>query len=265
MQTLESPARRYTTGKLPSHSDFSKLHENFSQMPAAVIDSILVSKGYLSEAKKPTKRALSDRVLDVCDKALLWNISKVGELLESAGLKVKRTYGNQEIAVPVSSEPTWVNLTTLATYFNVSASAVGKWMDELSLREDDKLPTKESQDRGLGQVSEMSAGKKQTRKIAMWESYQMRVMLRDAGHPLDFDYMKSLEAKGKNSAIKVETIDSRAEDFAKGFVAAFKSGSKRTAKEYVGKTPRAVLTRAEKLLKKPAGWITSGDYLERLR
>lgn len=265
MQTLESPARRYTTGKLPSHSELAKLTENFKQIPDAVIDSVLMGKGYLSDTRKPTKRALSDQVLDVCDKVFLWDISKVGALLESAGLTVKRAYGNQKIAAPTSSEPTWVNLTTLATYFNVSAPTVGKWLDELSLREDDKLPNKEAQDRGLGQVSEMSAGKKQTRKIAMWESYQIRMMLRDAGHPLDFDYMKSLEAKGKNSAIKVETIDSRSEDFAKGFVKAFKTGSKRQTKEFVGKTPRAVLTRAEVLLKKPEGWISSGVYLERLR
>lgn len=265
MQTLESPARRYITGKLPSHSEIETLHEHFSQMPEAVVEQVLKAKGYLSNSRAPTKRALAEKVLDVCDKRFLWRIDAIGTSLTSAGLNVKRVYGNQKIDPPTSNKPTWVNLTTLATYFNVSASTVGKWLDGLELREDDGLPTKETQDRGLGQVSEMSAGKKKTRKIAMWESYQTRVMLRDAGHPLDFDYMKSLEAKGKNSAIQVETIDSRAKEFVTGFVKAFRTGSKAQAKAYVGRTPRAILNRAETLLKKPEGWISSGKYLDRLR
>lgn len=265
MQTIESPARRYITGKLPSHAELKTLHEQFSEMPAVVVEQVLKGKGYLSETGAPTKRALAAKVLDVCDKRFLWRIEAVEETLRSAGLTPKRVYGNQKIDPPTSSDPTWVNLTTLATYFNVTAPAVGRWLDELELREDDGLPTKDAQDRGLGYVSEMAAGKKKTRKIAMWESYQTRLMLRDAGHPLDFDYMKSLEAKGKNSAIKVETLDSRTEDFTRGFVAAFKTGSKEQTKAHVGKTPRAILGRAEKLLKKPEGWISNGKYLERLR
>lgn len=265
MQTLKSPARRYTTGKLPSHSELETLHENFKQMPAAVVETVLKGKGYLSDAGKPTKRALSDKVLDVCDKRFLWRITAIESVLKEAGLTPKRTYANQRIDSPKSNDPTWVNLTTLATYFNATPATVGKWLDAQGLRESDGLPTKDAQDQGLGNISEMSAGKKKTRKIAMWESYRIRVMLRDSGHPLDFDYMKSLEAKGKNSAVQVQTIDSRAEEFARGFVKVFKAGDRRKVQDFVGKTPKPILTRAEKLIKKPEGWLVNKEYLERLR
>lgn len=265
MQTISPPVKQYTTGKLPTHSALNELSTHFAQIPQAIIESALTSKAYLNEKGKPTKRAVAENALDVCDGKLIWRIDSVQKLLDAGGVKAKRVYGNQEIAPPTSSEPTWVNLTTLATYFNVTPTAVGKWLDELELRDEDGLPTKQTQDDGLGQVSEMSAGKKKTRKIALWESYRVRVLLRDEGHPLDFDYMKSLAAKGKNSSVQVQSIDARAEEFAKGFVKVFKTGSRADTKAYVGKTPKAILMRTEVLLKKPQGWLSSGSYLERLR
>lgn len=265
MTKLESPVRRYTTGKLPTHSSTASLHTHFKQMPKEALTTALQANGYLSDSGKPTKKALTDDLLDVCDKAVIWRLSQVGKLLESAGMNVKRQYGNQSIDPPTSSDPTWVNLTTISTFFNVTPGTIGKWLDALELREDDGLPTKDAQDRGLGTVSEMSAGKKKTRKIAMWESYLVRVMLRDNGHPLDFDYAKSLEAKGKNSAVKVETMDSRALEFAKEFAALYKTRSRSSCSSLVKKTPKPILKRAEVLLKKPSGWLENGAYLERLR
>lgn len=265
MAKLETPVRRYTTGKLPTHSSTATLHTHFKQLPKDVLKTALQAKGYLNESGKPTKKAITDELLDVCDKSVVWRLSRVGKLLEAAGMKVTRQYGNQEIEPPTSSEPVWVNLTTISTFFNATPGTVGKWLDALGLREDDGLPTKDAQDRGLGTVSEMSAGKKKTRQIAMWESYLVRVMLRDNGHPLDFDYAKSLEAKGKNSAVKVETMDSRALDFAKEFAALYKTRSKSSCSILVKKTPKPILKRAEVILKKPSGWLENGSYLEKLR
>lgn len=265
MTTLETPVRRYTTGKLPTHSSTAALHTHFKQLPKAAISAALQAKGYLSYSGKPTKKAITDELLDICDKSVIWRLSRVGKLLEAAGMKVTRQFGNQEIVPPTSSDPTWVNLTTISTFFNVTPGTVGKWLDDLDLREEDGLPTKDAQDRGLGAVSEMSAGKKKTRKIAMWESYLVRVMLRDNGHPLDFDYAKSLEAKGRNSAVKVETMDSRALEFAKEFAALYKTRSQSDCSALVKKTPKPILKRAEALLKKPTGWLENGDYLEKLR
>lgn len=230
-------------------------------MTGEVLTIILQQYGYVSENGKPTRKALNDGIVDQCDRSLLWNLEKVEEVLLDAGLKPERQSVNQEIDPP-GDKPIFVNLGTIGSYFNVSGSQIGKWLDELNLRDEGtKMGNQEAIDRGMCRFNEMKAGPgKKTRTITMWELYLTKVALRDAGHELDFDYEKSLAAKGKNSAVTVSTIDDRVKEFAKEFVKLFNDPkTRRQTEPLVGRTPRVIIEKAEKLMKRD-GFISNGDY-----
>lgn len=264
MKKLEPPAQRYTTGKHPTHSSTLKLASNFQGLPHAALVTIMSTKGLMSPDGKPTKEALSSGLMDQCERAALWNLSKVKDYLHSVGVPAKRQYANQELPdPPANGSPSWVNLSTIATYFNVTAGTIGKWLDKEGLREPDGLPNKDSLDRGIGNISEMRAGPKKTRKIPQWNLHSVLSILKGAGHPLDFDYDATLKGKGKNSDVKVSTIEDRAKDFTKSFIKKFNARDQTLISD-VNKAPKALQVRAEELMKKP-GLITSGNYKKRLR
>lgn len=264
---LEVPVQRYITGRRPTHSSTKKLHENFYQLPKEVMAMALQSSGYLNDEEKPTKKAIVDDIADICGKSVIWNLEKIEELLTSAGLKPQRQSVNQELTPPKPGEDLkFVNLGTIASYFNVSANQIGKWLDELDLREEEtKMGNKRAIDEGFCRFSEMRTGQgKKTRQITMWNLYLVQCALLEAGHELDFDYDKTLAAKGKNSAVEVTTIDERAREFTKEFVELFNDPQRRKETEkLVKKTPKAILVRAENILKRP-GFLTSGKFREKL-
>lgn len=260
MAKLESPVKKYVTGKLPSHSNTSKLSTNFKNIPQEIIFSALKSKGYLNEKNQPTKKALEDNILDTCDKNILWNLSKIKILLEMAGMTILREYVNQEI--PNFSEPVWSNLGTIGTYFDVSANEVGKWLDFLDMREKDGMGTKKSINRGFANIVEMNAGKKKTRKITQWNLELTLQLLKDSGHYLDLDYGKTLKGKGKNSDVIVITIDDKAKEFTKEFIKIFKDVKTRSqCRLLVKNTPLPIIIKSEEIMGKP-GFITKEIYLK---
>jgi len=267
MENLAPPVNRYLTGKLPSHSSSTKLSENFKDLDSNALKFILFKGEYMTQEGKPTKKAANDGLIDRCEKSVLWNLEKVQEKLDELNFPVERQYVNQELTNINSADPVWVNLGTLGTYFNATANQIGKWLDELGLREANGMATKEALDFGLATEMEMNADSrgKKTRKINQWDLQLMQARLVEAGHPLDFDYEATLKGKGRNSDVSVDSLDSRARDFAKEFLKLFKDPETRgQTPALVKKQPKMILKKAEDLLKKP-GFITDGIYLKHLK
>lgn len=267
MEKLEPPIKRYLTGRRPSHSSTADLSKNFKNLDPNALLFIFNKAGYLTEEYKPTKKAVEDGLIDSCEKKVLWRLDKVEEKIKESGMNVERQSVNQEIKDNTGGEPKFVGLGVIATYFNTTANQIGKWLDELDLRDDEKMGNQTAMDKGLATVVEMnadSAGKK-TRKIAMWDLILTQEILLEAGHELDFDYEKSLKGKGKNSDVKVSTIDERAKEFAKEFTSMFKNPSTRKqCPVIVRKQPKLILKKAEELMKKP-GFLTNDTYLKYCR
>jgi len=267
MEKLEPPIKKYLTGKRPSHSSTSNLFKNFKNLDSNALLFVFNKAGYLSEDYKPTKKAIEDGLIDSCERKALWKIDIVEQKLHESGMKVERQSVNQEIKDTTNGEPKFVGLGVIATYFNVSANQIGKWLDKLELRDEEKMGNQEAMDKGLSTIVEMnadSAGKK-TRKIAMWDLYLTQKILVEAGYELDFDYEKTLKGKGKNSDVTVSSLDDRVKDFAKEFSLLFKNvDTRKELPALVKKQPKIVLQKAEELLKKP-GFITDGIYLKYIR
>lgn len=262
MEKLPPPVKRYLTGKNPSHSSTSKLHENFVNIHENALRFVLHKNGLVDDNYKPTKQAVQEGYIDVCDRKALWKIDNVLIFLQGSGMKTKRQIVNQEIEMPLSGEPQWVNLGTIGTYFNVSANEIGKWLDKLDLRGDDKLGSNEAVDKGLVSVKEMSAGPgKKTRKIAMWNLHLVVDILKENGYELDFDYEKTLQGTGKNSNVEVSSLDTKIKEFTKEFVQLYKKPDTRSKAIILAKKqPKPFLVKSENLLKKP-GFFTEGKYL----
>ena len=252
--------------KLPTHSKSGTLASNFKSLDQNALKFILVKAGYLSDDGKPTNAAVSAGLLDKCEKTFLWNLEVLEKALFKLGNPVRRQYANQKLAPLDTSEPVWVNLGTIGSHFNVSAKVVGKWVDDLKLKDKDGMASEETLSRGLATVTEMSAGQgKKTRKINQWNLRPMQELLMRAGHPLDFDYEKSLKGTGKNSDVEVTTIDARAKEFAKQFLEAFNNPETRNQTPHlIRKTPKLIQAKAEVLLKRP-GFLTTGEYLKHVK
>lgn len=264
MEKLDLPVAAYTSGKLPSHASSSKLAHNFN-VPASVVVDCLVHFGMLDRPTASiTDKAKNEGVVDLCTHSgtYLWKVDAVLQLLRDAGIKADRVYANQQIKK--SREPQFVTLGDIAVHFNVSAIIVGRWLDELGYRTKKKLPNNRALDSGLAKVITFDTvdneGKKSHRRMGKWEFGRTLEILRDAGHPLDFDYRKSLQATGKNSAVTVTSVDARAYDAAREFQALFSSGDKDACVRLVRKTPRVILQRMEKMLSVSAGFLTDGEF-----
>lgn len=265
MQDLIPPVNRYLTGKLPSHSSTAKLASNFKSLDSNALKFILLKSGYMSEEGKPTKSAADAGLIDKCERSALWNLDKVSEKLLELGQQTERAFVNQELSEMNTSEPVWVNLGTLGTYFNATAKTVGKWLDAIGFKDDDGMASPEALDNGYATVMEMSAGGKKTRTINQWNLRLTQERLMKEGHALDFDYEKNLKGTGKNSDVQVLSIDGRAKEFAKEFLKLFKDPATRAQSHIlVRKTPTLIVKKAEELIKRP-GFITSGEYLKHMK
>lgn len=261
MEKLEPPMKKYLTGRRPTHSSSQNLHQNFASMDKTMMVNIMQAGGYMNNEGAPTRKSLDDGLIDTCERKALWNLDNVEKILLKAGLKPTRQSVNQEIKVPEDGKPRFVNLGTIATYFNVTANTIGKWLDALELRDSDGMGNEEAMDKGLATIVEMSAGPNKTRKIAMWELVLTQEILLQNGHELDFDYNKTLKGNAKNSDVQVSSIDERAKEFAKEFISLIKDPKRRYETEkLVRKTPKPIVKKAEELMKKP-GFITTGKYL----
>lgn len=275
MAELEPPTKRHLSGRRPTHSSTASLASNFSGLHQRALVYILVQQGYMrqavskdgtSTAYKPTRKALDDGLIDTCSKTLLWNLQAVQDALTDAGMHVERASVNQDIKAPATGEPQWVNLGTLATYFNTTANQIGKWLDELGYREPSKLPSQKAIDESLSNTVEMNAGGKKTRKVALWNLYLTQKKLLEAGHELDFDYNKTLKGTGRNSDVTVsEDMNARVRRFVQEFTEAFKDPDHRyRCIRMVKNTPKQVLKKAEQLMNRP-GFLTQEQYKEYIR
>jgi len=266
MEKLDGPLIKYTSGAFPSHSATAKLASNFKGLDANALRFILFKQGWVTDAGKPTKKAAADGLVDAHEGKVLWNLAVVEGQLSTLGNNFERAAVNQELKEPASAEPQWVNLGTIASYFSVSANEVGKWLDKLELRDEEKMATNEAMERGLATIVEMSAGpgKNQTRKINHWNLYDVQKLLIEDGHYLNFDYEASLKGKGRNSDVQVDTVEGRAKLFAKEFAELFKDKARRRElPEFVRKTPKPIQKKAEELIGRP-GFITTGAYVRHL-
>lgn len=262
LKTLENPIKRWTTGKCPKYSLLSKLHNNYKHMTQQSLLSLLQAGNILSKDNKPTKLAVKLDLIAKCENKYLWQVEKVKEYLNNEGLNIERQWANQELPNFHSSEPQWVNLGTIGTYFNVSSTIIGRWLSELGVRDNKGNATEEALELKLANIVEMSAGpnKNQTRKITQWNLAEILTRLVKAGHPLDFDYESSLKGSGKNSEVKVVTVDSQAKELAQEFSKLFKNPKTRgSVIELVKNVNPIVIKKAESLLGKP-GFISSGRF-----
>lgn len=261
MKILEPPINRHILGKMPTHSKSAPLASNFKDLEQTALRFILTKAAYLSSEGRPTQEAVKAGLLDKCEKLFLWNLDELEKELRRLGVTTSRQFANQELPPIESSEPVWVNLSTLGSYFNASGATVGKWISELKLKDRDGMASEPTIERGLATVVEMSAGGNKTRKINQWNLRPMQRLLMKAGHPLDFDYEKSLKGKSKNSDVAVTSIDSRVDEFVDEFVKLLKDPAMKTQlQSLVKRTPKIILKRAEAKLQKP-GFITEGRYL----
>lgn len=262
MQNLDGPLKKYTSGAFPSHSLTQELASNFKGLAPEALRYMLQKEGWMGETGKPTKKAAETGLVDRCGNSALWNLQLLEKQLHALGNRVERQAVNQELKEPEGSEPQWANLGTIGTHFSVSGTIIGRWLDELGLRTDDGMATDEAMEKGLATTFEMKTGegKNKTRKITHWNLYLTQKLLMENGHPLNFDYEKSLKGAGRNSDVKVETIEDRARAFAKEFVRIFKDKQeRRILPTLVDKTAKPIQKKAEELIGKP-GFITTGAY-----
>lgn len=256
---LPPPLKRYLMGAYPSHSSRKGLGEAFVGVPPEVVESLLIAGEYVSDEGRPTRKAAEEGLVESCDGKILWNVKNVEQKFAAEGMKLTRVPQNQKVAEPTSLEPQWVNLGTLGTHFSVTANQVGKWLDDLGHREDNE-PTDEAVKAGLATFVEMNAGGKKTRKVTHWNLHLTRSLLMEAGHVLDFNYEETMKGKGRNGDVETGSVEQRAQEFAREFAAMFRSGATRhKCFPLVQKTPKAIIIRAEAILKRP-GFITSGKY-----
>lgn len=266
MQKLTGPVIKYTSGAFPSHAPTLTLAANFEGLDPNALRFILSKEGWMTANGAPTKKSAADGLVDIVESKPFWNLVELEARLASLGNSFVRKAVNQEIKLSEGSEPKWVNLGTIASYFSVTANEVGKWLDKLELRDDEKMATGEATERGLATIVEMSTGqgKNQTRKINHWNLHEIQQLLLNDGHYLNFDYEESLKGRGRNSDVKVETVDDRAKTFAREFTTIFKDKTRRRElPELIRKTPRIVMEKADVLIGRP-GFTAKGLYLKHL-
>lgn len=258
---LPPPYKKYTTGKLPSHSSSKGLAGNFKGLDQQTLFTILESQDYFTGGK-PTRKAFEKGLAQICEKKILWNVENVKTFLNRAGLTMQRQYVNQELPKKTSTDPAWVSLSTIGQYFNVSGQVVGKWLDQIGLREKNGLPKKEYIEKGFGQISEVNIGGKKTRTFGQWDLHVILSLLQKRGHPFDRSYEDTLKGKGKNSDVQVSAIDERVNAFVKVFIEKY-NAKDRELLSIVAKTPIMIQKRAEKKMKKSEGFISNGIFKER--
>lgn len=263
MAVLEQPVKRWITGKLPTHSGTKNLHKNFKNIDEQKFYGILMKNGFINNLKKPTKKSLEAGLLDTCGKNAIWNLQKVEQLFVKAGVNISRQIVNQEISGDPNGIPEWVNLGTIASYFNVTGTTVGKWLTKLDLRDKKGNANQKAIDSNLGNNDEITMkinGRKTTKKMTRWNLYAIQELLLKNGYEMDFDYAKHLKGTGKNSDVKVTTIDDRAQLFMEKFTTTFKNTKlRKDCIRIVEKENKLVVKKAEELMGKP-GFITKEEY-----
>lgn len=261
MEQLDPPLKRYLSGARPSHSSLGKLHANFTGMEAATLKAILSAGDYLTEQGKASPKAREENLVDSCEGKILWNIEKVMEAASLGGLTLERQAVNQTLPKFTDGEVRWANLGTIGTYFSVSANQIGKWLDDLELRDGEGNPTETSIKSGWVQMVEMNAGGNKTRKVAQWNLDLTCEKLMEAGHELDFNYEETLKGKGRNSDVQVSGVDAKVRELYEKWRVLYKKADTHDSSWRVfDGQPRMILLKVENEYFKKPGLLTQGKY-----
>lgn len=284
---LDPPFQQYLEGEKPSHSSLPNLHRFIKAWSQDDIVDMLRHSGFVDENTKTLKKALTTGVADICEQKILWNLFEVKKaLIAQNQIEIQRR-ATEEAArqKKISREPRWVDLHTIGTYFGVSNIVVGKWLDQLGLRETPTLeknssgsvdmldvanqakkkqaqgfigkqPTEKALEMGVAQSLQVMNHKKKEITIYKWNLDLCKSLLVKAGHPLDTERKTLLKGKGKNGDVSVLTADDKAEQLVAEFKKAIKNGkTKYRALSVFDKQPKVILLKCEKLLNKP-GFLT---------
>ena len=262
MERLEPPLKRYLSGARPSHSSLGKLGDNFKEMESTLLRSILTAGEYLDGQGKATQKAKDEGLVDSCEGKILWRVDSVVEACARGGLTLERRAVNQSLPAYHGTEVRWANLGTIATYFSTTANQVGKWLDDLDLREPGGEPSEASLKGGLATMVEMNAGGKKTRSVAQWNLDIICEKLMEAGHELDFSYEETLKGKGRNGDVQVSGVDAKVRELYEQWRELYRSGDTqdRSWKVFEGQ-PRMILVKLENDYFKKPGFLTQRRYL----
>lgn len=289
---LDPPAKQYLTGSNPSHSSLANLANHAKAWNDEEILDLLTKSGYL-EAGKVTKLALHRGVADICEGKVLWNLLETKRALITAAKVQDQKKSAEALArnKRVSSEPAWVDLGTIGTYFGVGNVVIGRWLDALGFREKPRLavnesgahdlldiarqaqekqasgfigkqPTERALETGLARKLTVTNRKKQEIEITQWNLDLCKAVLVRAGHELDTERKSLLKGKGKNSDVKVVTADDRARELYLKWKKLHNAPSTRAKSWSVfASQPTVILVRVEAMMNRP-GFLTEKRYLK---
>lgn len=281
---LEAPIEQYLTGEKPSHTSRAKLAQHITFWPQDEVERVLTKGGYLSAEGKITAKAQSEGLVDTCEGKPLWNLKKTKRVLLELTRKPTKSPAKPPTPVapqrPQRTGPVWTDLENIGTYFGVGKNKIGKWLDELGLRDykpvqinesgdvdmldianqskekfRTKIPTEKALQLGYAQVETIEYTKKgETRAFDKyaWNLEKVKAVLVKAGHELDTERKLLHKGKGKNSDISVESLDDRAKKLYDEWKKLHSNPSTRKESWKVfEKKPTPILMRVEQLMGRP--------------
>jgi hypothetical protein len=292
---LEPPITQYLTGPTPTHSSLNKISSYVKAWSQEEVEQLLKKAEYLTEEGKPTKGAAQKGIIDLCEGKVLWNLLEVKRALVGQNQVEIQAKAAAESArqARIKSEPAWVDLATIGTYFGVGNVVIGKWLDELRLREKPslqinesgafdlldvareaqqkqangfigKVPTEKALNMGVARKLTVMNRKQQEIEIVQWNLDLCKAVLVRAGHELDTEHKMALKGKGKNGDVQVITADERAKDLYNKWRALHANTRTRSDswKTFAGQ-PTILLVKVEALMNRP-GFLTRKLYLTEL-
>lgn len=281
---LTGPISKYLDGEHPSHSARNELDKHIKFIKRSEIESSLIRAGLLDKSGKITDLAKEKGAVDVCGKSAIWNIKKTKLALLDATRKktVRKTATPVKLAgsqAPTNrNTPKYTDLENIGTYFGVGKLKVGKWLDDLGLRgykprqinesgDVDmldianeskekfraKIPTEKAIEQGYAIVETIEykkKGKDESFQKYSWDLEKVKSILVRAGHELDTERKLLLKGKGKNSDVKVSSLDSRAAEVYRQWKKLYESGKTEESWKLVEKQAKPI----QALMEQKIGW-----------
>lgn len=291
---LDQPIETYLTGDNPTHTPLSRLSLHAKAWTQEEIVDMFTIAGYLDMDGKVTKHAVQSHLVDTCGGKVLWNLLESKKAIIAQHRIREQARGAQEAArlkKLEDREPKWVDLGTVGTYFGASAVMIGRWLDMLGLRVIQKMDTNESGavdmldvarakqseqqgqfiskkpsdkafDSGLARILTVTNHKKKEVEITQWNLELCKAVLVRSGHELDTERKMTLKGKGKNSDVKVITIDDRAKEIYGNWRKLYNDPTTRKSSwDVFNKQPKPILLKIEALMNRP-GFITEKRWLK---
>ena len=98
----------------------------------------------------------------------------------------------------------------------------------------------------------------------LWDLRRTLELLQAAGHLFDYDYEKTLKGRGKNSDVRVTTLEGRAVELAQEFQESITSSDKNRCARIIKNAPAGLLRIIETKLQYPVGFLSEPDCLVKL-